>query len=57
MINLFRFDPDLFRFDLFPLHLQVIGVMRMNVEKVLERDQRLSELDDRSGNLSNVPFN
>lgn len=24
--------------------------MRMNVEKVLERDQKLSELDDRAGN-------
>lgn len=23
--------------------------MRMNVEKVLERDQKLSELDDRAG--------
>jgi hypothetical protein len=23
--------------------------MRMNVEKVLERDQKLSELDDRTG--------
>lgn len=25
--------------------------MRVNVEKVLERDQKLSELDDRAGNL------
>ena len=24
--------------------------MRVNVEKVLERDQKLSELDDRAGN-------
>lgn len=30
--------------------LQVVGIMRMNVEKVLERDQKLSELDDRAGN-------
>lgn len=25
--------------------------MRTNVEKVLERDQKLSELDDRAGNM------
>lgn len=30
---------------------EVVGIMRMNVEKVLERDQRLSELDDRSNAL------
>ncbi|CAG0923972.1 unnamed protein product [Notodromas monacha] len=28
---------------------EVVGIMRMNVEKVLERDQKLSELDDRAG--------
>lgn len=28
---------------------QVVGIMRVNVEKVLERDQKLSELDDRAG--------
>lgn len=33
------------------IHLifQVVGIMRTNVEKVLERDQKLSELDDRAG--------
>lgn len=29
---------------------QVVGIMRVNVEKVLERDQKLSELDTRAGN-------
>lgn len=28
---------------------QVVDMMRTNVEKVLERDQKLSELDDRAG--------
>ncbi|GAB6019940.1 Vesicle-associated membrane protein, variant 2 [Chamberlinius hualienensis] len=28
---------------------EVVGIMRTNVEKVLERDQKLSELDDRAG--------
>jgi len=27
---------------------EVVGIMRVNVEKVLERDQKLSELDDRA---------
>jgi len=27
---------------------EVVGIMRLNVDKVLERDQKLSELDDRS---------
>lgn len=29
--------------------IQVVGIMRVNVEKVLERDQKLSELDNRAG--------
>lgn len=29
--------------------LQVVDIMKTNVEKVLERDQKLSELDDRAG--------
>ena len=29
--------------------LQVVDIMRVNVDKVLERDQKLSELDDRAG--------
>ena len=33
------------------IHYQVVGIMRVNVEKVLERDQKLSELDDRAGML------
>ena len=28
---------------------QVVDIMRVNVDKVLERDQKLSELDDRAG--------
>lgn len=33
----------------FYLTKQVVGIMRVNVERVLERDQKLSELDDRAG--------
>lgn len=29
--------------------LQVVDIMRVNVDKVLERDQKISELDDRAG--------
>ncbi|KAA3682113.1 vesicle-associated membrane protein 2 [Paragonimus westermani] len=28
---------------------EVVDIMRTNVEKVLERDQKLSQLDDRAG--------
>lgn len=31
---------------------QVVDIMKTNVEKVLERDQKLSELDDRAGKTS-----
>lgn len=30
---------------------EVVGIMRVNVQKVLERDQKLSELDDRADAL------
>ncbi|KNE86598.1 hypothetical protein PSTG_20040, partial [Puccinia striiformis f. sp. tritici PST-78] len=30
---------------------EVVDIMRTNVEKVLERDQKLSELDDRADAL------
>ncbi|XP_028966771.1 vesicle-associated membrane protein 2-like [Galendromus occidentalis] len=30
---------------------EVVGIMRTNVEKVLERDQKLSDLDDRASAL------
>ena len=30
---------------------QVVDIMRVNVDKVLERDQKISELDDRAGNI------
>ncbi|KAM6127532.1 vesicle-associated membrane protein 3-like [Phoenicopterus ruber ruber] len=30
---------------------EVVGIMRMNVDKVLERDQKLSELDNRADAL------
>lgn len=33
------------------LCLQVVDIMRVNVDKVLERDQKLSELDDRADAL------
>lgn len=36
---------------LHPLSLQVVDIMRVNVDKVLERDQKLSELDDRADAL------
>ncbi|GIY84801.1 vesicle-associated membrane protein 3 [Caerostris darwini] len=32
---------------------EVFGIMRVNVEKVLDRDQKLSELDDRAGEKLN----
>ena len=28
---------------------EVVGIMKVNVEKVLERDQKLASLDDRAG--------
>lgn len=31
------------------LSMQVVDIMRVNVDKVLERDQKISELDDRAG--------
>jgi len=33
--------------------VEVVDMMRVNVDKVLERDQKLSELDNRAG-LSSV---
>lgn len=32
---------------------EVVDIMKTNVEKVLERDQKLSELDDRAGKFYN----
>ena len=34
---------------------QVVDIMRVNVDKVLERDQKLSELDDRAGMCTGTP--
>ena len=31
------------------VHPQVVDIMRVNVEKVLDRDQKISQLDDRAG--------
>ena len=31
---------------------EVVNIMRVNVDKVLERDQKLSELDDRANALT-----
>jgi hypothetical protein len=33
------------------IFLKVVDIMRMNVDKVLERDSKLSQLDDRAGIL------
>ncbi|GFU11988.1 vesicle-associated membrane protein 3 [Trichonephila clavipes] len=33
---------------------EVVGIMRVNVEKVLDRDQKLSELDDRAGEVVDI---
>lgn len=41
--------PRWISLDDFVLLLQVVDIMRVNVDKVLERDQKLSELDDRAG--------
>lgn len=30
------------------VHFQVVDIMKTNVEKVLDRDAKLSELDDRA---------
>jgi hypothetical protein len=30
---------------------EVVGIMRDNIEKVLERDQKLTDLEDKSGEL------
>lgn len=34
---------------------EVVDIMKTNVEKVLERDQKLSELDDRAGKIHLIP--
>jgi hypothetical protein len=36
-------------FKLMLLSFQVVDIMRVNVDKVLERDSKISELDDRAG--------
>lgn len=38
-------------FMLMTWRLKVVDIMKTNVEKVLERDQKLSELDDRADAL------
>lgn len=45
---------NFFSTRLFPVLFQVVDIMKTNVEKVLERDQKLSELDDRAGNISSI---
>jgi len=35
--------------------VKVVDIMRVNVDKVLERDQKLSELDNRAGDDTTVP--
>lgn len=37
--------------DIIVVVVQVVDIMKTNVEKVLERDQKLSELDDRADAL------
>jgi len=34
--------------------IKVVDIMRVNVDKVLERDQKLSELDNRAGKLATL---
>ena len=34
--------------------VQVVVIMRANMEKVLERDEKLTELDNRAGNIQNL---
>ena len=41
--------PELVHISSLIMRLQVVDIMRVNVEKVLERDKKLSELDDRAG--------
>uniref|UniRef100_A0A1I7XKZ0 V-SNARE coiled-coil homology domain-containing protein n=1 Tax=Heterorhabditis bacteriophora TaxID=37862 RepID=A0A1I7XKZ0_HETBA len=36
---------------------EVVGIMKVNVEKVLERDQKLMQLDDRADALQASSFN
>lgn len=36
--------------------LKVVVIMRQNMEKVLERDERLTELDSRAGGSSQMAF-
>lgn len=40
----------------FQFSFQVVDIMRVNVDKVLERDQKLSELDDRAGKFIFINF-
>lgn len=34
---------------------EVVDIMRVNMEKVLERDAKLAQLDDRAGNCAKFP--
>ncbi len=36
--------------------LQVVGVMRDNMQKVLERDAKLGELEDKAGKRIDLPL-
>ena len=45
------FHPSLPKLLLLFFPLQVVDIMCVNVDKVLERDQKLSELDDRADAL------
>jgi len=38
------------------MRVKVVDIMRVNVDKVLERDQKLSELDNRAGNWTTAPW-
>lgn len=47
----------MFFFDLLKkmyIFLQVVDIMRVNVDKVLERDQKILELDDRVGKVKDL---
>lgn len=45
------FPNDTIKFSICIVTMQVVDIMKTNVEKVLERDQKLSELDDRADAL------
>lgn len=50
-VNQVGLAPCLLQIDLVTDTVKVVGIMRNNVEKVLERDQKLGDLEDKSGTV------